>query len=314
MLAGELRRTSLDTIICYLPYGSQAQIPAEYAQYGAVSGLFCDEEDSVVIAPEIYPMLLLPLRSRHRYLWWLSLSNYYNSKQDAYIRDALRYVRLKVSGSRPWSIQGLKAVRHLSQSNLVSQHLSGLGIPSSQLTDYVNPIFLDAYVEPAERNRDIIFNEKKSSRVVKILARELPQYRFIGLSGMSPSELRDVYRKSRLFVDFGTHPGKDRMPREAVSQGCTLITGTKGTAGNSLDLPISSYFKLDERNSSFVEEFRIVAGRCVDDYETTFSNNFRSFQTYTHSEREVFRRQLNWFLNEVFSARLKCEVSELGAS
>jgi len=42
----------------------------------------------------------------------------------------------------------------------------------------------------------------------------------------------------KLYVDFGKHPGKDRMPREAAVHGCCIITGRRGAAGNPFDIPI----------------------------------------------------------------------------
>ncbi len=37
-------------------------------------------------------------------------------------------------------------------------------------------------------------------------------------------------RKAKLYIDFGYHPGKERMPREACLLDCCLIIGKDGSA------------------------------------------------------------------------------------
>ena len=38
----------------------------------------------------------------------------------------------------------------------------------------------------------------------------------------------------QVYIDFGHHPGQDRLPREAVQCGCVVITGTRGS-GNQIN-------------------------------------------------------------------------------
>ena len=45
------------------------------------------------------------------------------------------------------------------------------------------------------------------------------------------------------YIDFGPHPGMDRLPREAALAGCVVITNCEGAANFQEDLPLPSEFK-----------------------------------------------------------------------
>jgi hypothetical protein len=291
----------LNAYICYLPFTREQEVPANYQSYGAVAGVFEDSAESVVIVPEVYPMLALRLKSRHRFLWWLSLSNYFSHKGDSSLRDGFRYLKSRVRGRRPWRLESLGSLGHLSQSATVDEYLCHYGLQPLTLSDYLNPLFFEDVPKVKGRDRSdlILYNAKKSGKAVALLRRTLPDFEFRGLVGLSPRELRELYGRSKMFVDFGPHPGRDRMPREAVSQGCALITGLRGTASNARDVPIPARYKLDENAPDFVQLFEVLARGIVDDYENVFQRDFAPFQAYTLGERALFRQQLGRFIHHV---------------
>jgi len=45
--------------------------------------------------------------------------------------------------------------------------------------------------------------------------------------------IRTPYKQ--VYIDFGHHPGQDRLPREAVQCGCVVITGKRGS-GNQINI------------------------------------------------------------------------------
>ena len=301
MLAGELRGMGLNAYICYLPFTLKQGVPTNYQCYGAVAGVFEDAAESVVIIPEVYPMLALRLKSRHRFLWWLSLSNYYSHKGDSALRDGFRYLKSRVRARRPWRLESLSSLGHLSQSATVDDHLALHGLHPLSLSDYLNPLFLEDVPQVKGRDRSdvVLYNAKKSGKAVALLRRFLPDIKFQGLVGLSPGELRELYGRSKMFVDFGPHPGRDRMPREAVSQGCALITGLRGTASNPRDVPIPTRYKLNERAPDFVQQFESVSREVLRAYDDVFSRDFATLQAYTLGERIVFRQQLSEFVRQV---------------
>jgi len=47
-----------------------------------------------------------------------------------------------------------------------------------------------------------------------------------------------------MYIDFGTHPGKDRIPREAALRNCIVLTNRNGAADNNVDVPIPNEYKI----------------------------------------------------------------------
>jgi hypothetical protein len=51
-----------------------------------------------------------------------------------------------------------------------------------------------------------------------------------------------------MYVDFGHHPGMDRIPREAAACGCLVLVGERGSASYFKDVPLTAEYKIDLRN------------------------------------------------------------------
>ena len=84
---------------------------------------------------------------------------------------------------------------------------------------------------------------------------------WVPLVGMSNDQVLNYLKTSKVYIDFGNHPGKDRLPREAAICGCCIITGKKGAAAFKEDIPISETYKFDDKASSIpyiVEKIRLL--------------------------------------------------------
>ena len=55
-------------------------------------------------------------------------------------------------------------------------------------------------------------------------------YKMIELKNLNSSKIINILKKTKIYLDFGYHPGKDRMPREAVLFNNCIITNRKGSA------------------------------------------------------------------------------------
>ncbi len=67
----------------------------------------------------------------------------------------------------------------------------------------------------------------------------------------SPSYLLN---KTKVYIDFGNHPGMDRIPREARMQGCVVITGKIEAANYFEDVPIEEQFERKTKNIKPISE------------------------------------------------------------
>jgi hypothetical protein len=75
--------------------------------------------------------------------------------------------------------------------------------------------------------------------------KKLSGVRFIPLQGFNRTEFQELFGKAKLYIDFGHFPGKDRLPREAVINGCCMITGKLGASYFYEDVPIGNAYKFD---------------------------------------------------------------------
>ncbi|WP_062226674.1 hypothetical protein [Aureimonas frigidaquae] len=233
LLPGELAMDSERHIL--------ANGPADFAQTYPEYGVTCVHQahllpqDSIVV-PEVYIRFHGELRrlACRRYIWWLSLDNAFYGDLGAW-RD------------HPFFAEGsARDFVHLYQSFYAAAFLHGRGVlQAHELKCYVNSLFSGG-AGPAgvqERQPVILYNPRKDDVFWRILARQCPELRFQPLQGLSPDEMKQVFATSRVYIDFGSHPGMDRIPREAALNGLVVMTGLRGAAGNLVDVPIHRDFK-----------------------------------------------------------------------
>jgi hypothetical protein len=106
---------------------------------------------------------------------------------------------------------------------------------------------------------------------------------------MSRDEVIDTLKKSKIYIDFGYHPGKDRFPREAALTNNCVISGFRGSAMLYNDVPIDPLkykFNLNELES--------VADRIKDCLEN-YDERIKDFSLY----KSVITNQKEEFINQV---------------
>ena len=59
---------------------------------------------------------------------------------------------------------------------------------------------------------------------------------------MPQEAVHDALLQSQIFIDFGHHPGKDRVPREAALSGNIVFLHERGAAAFYLDHPLDRFF------------------------------------------------------------------------
>jgi hypothetical protein len=99
---------------------------------------------------------------------------------------------------------------------------------------------------------------------------------------------------AKLYIDFGHHPGRDRMPREAAMHGCCLITGRLGSAGNAIDLPIPNQYKLDSSSPQFISEFGKIASQVLNDFPSHYAA-FNLYRKWLQDEPRIFKEQIQHY-------------------
>lgn len=293
-LVDHMNDLGLPAHIVYLPFDEPAQAPEPYQHYKAPVASYEDIPGNLIIFPEVYPMLALKVKHAQAGLWWLSLENFLERRHIWPLRDKIRYFKKALKGSRPWGgAKDLKRLLHFSQTEHSTQYLRSCGIEPIPLIDSINETFLtNKYLDKISHKQDIIlYNPTKGKKVTDALISTYPQWQFVPLRGLNREQLSEKLYSAKLYIDFGHHPGRDRMPREAAMHGCCLITGILGSARNEIDLPIPKQYKLDSSEDGFVQSFGVLVADVMKNF-SQHSGSFAAYRQWLQDEPRIFRKQI----------------------
>jgi hypothetical protein len=300
-LVAHMNSLGLPAYIVYQPFEKTAEAPEPYKRYKAPVARYEDVAGNLIIFPEVNPMQALKVRNAKAALWWLSLENFLERRHIWPFHDKVRYFKKVIKGQRPiGGARNLKSLLHFSQTEHSTQYLRSCGIEPIPLIDSINEDFLtDKYLDKTSHKKDIIlYNPGKGRKVTEALIKAYPQWQFVPLKGLNRDQLSEKLYSAKVYIDFGHHPGRDRMPREAAMHGCCLISGILGSAGNDVDLPIPRKYKLDSADADFIRTF----GELADDIFRHFDQHFallQDYRSYLKSEPRIFRQQIqDYFLGE----------------
>ncbi|MBM6838551.1 hypothetical protein H9X77_10020 [Clostridium saudiense] len=123
--------------------------------------------------------------------------------------------------------------------------------------------------------------------------------KWLPLQNMTPIEMSETMKKSKVYIDFGNHPGKDRIPREAAISGCCVITGKRGSAKYKQDVNIDDEFKFNDNEAEF-ENIRKKILEIFNNYEDE-SLKFNKYREIIMNEEERFEKDLK----EIFCKIIK---------
>jgi len=212
-----------------------------------------DVEGDVLIYPEVNAHLFSRLHRIKSVCWWLSADNY--SEQRKILRPRLlQFMNSFLLQLEPNSIFSNKKITHLAQCNYTIDYLSKKGVVADYLSDYLNELYLNEPVEYSSNAREnvVLYNPKKGIEYTRRIMQNAANTKFVPIENMSQRQIIDRMKSSKVYIDFGNHPGKDRIPREASIMGCIVIAGLRGSAKFESDLPIPETSKFAVRNSSLI--------------------------------------------------------------
>lgn len=247
-----------------------------------------DSANSIIIIPESMTNWIARFPLSDKKVWWLSLDFYavlMNSREAKknWIRELIVPFKHK-----EYRFEKNPTVTHLNQSQRTKEFLltKNLENPITYLCDYVTELFFENLPEINDFPKEniITYNPKKGLDKINPIMKQLPQYKWVALQGMTRTEMRDTLRKAKLHVDFGYFPGRDKIPREALISGCCLLTGRDGTSGFAEDLGIPEKYKLHENEITpeIVTE-KIV--HIMENYSIIFMD-YIPFRTFVMNEKE----------------------------
>ena len=226
--------------------------------------------------------------------WWLSVDNYLERISDAILE------RKKFALDKPvprffYFQENEKDTEHWVQSEYARQFILINGVPEKNIylvEDYLNQAFLSKAltVDLNKKENIVAFNPKKGLEITKKLIELDSNLGWRPIKNMTPEQVQQLLAKSKVYIDFGNHPGKDRIPREAAISGCVVITGKRGSAENDIDINIPAEFKFDETE----EDFPKIIEKIYDTFQN-FEVAFYKQKNYRKTildDKERFEREV----------------------
>jgi hypothetical protein len=283
-LVDKLRKFGHDARIVAMPrVGNPCLI--QYRNYNVrFADAIADESRNLLITTEVNTQILSGFHLIQKAIWWLSVDNHFSLPE-------------RFDFSDPGNAQ----IIHLAQSAYAEQFLRRHGaLETHRVTDYLHAEYLRP-VQCAKSDIILYTPVKGSQAYVDRLQSIDSSLKWKPLKGMVRKLHAQALRQGNVYVDFGSHPGKDRQPREAAVNGCCVVVGLRGSACLKDDLPISGGYKFDLE--AFDAE-RIVATvrSCLASYQARYGD-FVDYADLIRGEESRFEQEVLRFAGGLLPTR-----------
>lgn len=255
-----------------------------------------DNSDNIIVIPEMNVEKINNYKHSKKYIWWMSVDNYKytNRFRDMCEVGGLMHAINWTVKRKGYNKNGLvrKADLNLCQSYYAMNYLiHSMNISQEKikyLSDYINTDYLlnSSKALTHSKKNIVLYNPKKGLPFTKKIMAEAQNITWVPLINMTNSEMRKMLESAKVYIDFGQHPGKDRLPREAAINGCCVITDKEGSAAFTGDVPINDEYKFDLR----VEEIPNIIKKvndCLNNYSDRI-NDFSKYRDFILNEKVLF--------------------------
>ena len=309
----------INAYMYYIPNNHPTPIHNAYRKYGNPYIREPDDnKNNILIVPEVYRGIstFVKFKNLQKVIWWLSVDNFYTSfiRQNFFESLPLRIINrikkgiglelldLNEVALRKYKNYELRqniyikqAILHLVQSEYARQHLIREEIKNIKyLSDYLNEDFLKIQTNISIKENIVAYNPKKGYRFTKKIIGSAIKVgiKFIPIENMTKDEVIRLLQRTKIYIDFGNHPGKDRIPREAAILKCCVITGLRGSAKYKEDVNIPFNYKFENKE----ENIPRVIGK-IQEIFNNYEIKIEDFQEYVNQIKE----EKNKFLKDLFS-------------
>ncbi len=298
------RQQGFDARIVYVPASADAQVPDTYRCYDMeIDQPASYSPHDIVVVPEVMTTALPEQPVAKYVLWWLSVDNFFVNRR--HMRERQSQAGIGSSALADYDFHSRPWLWHAAQSEYAREFLEERGVgPVMMLTDYLRRDFIpdpDGTDQPPKEDL-IVYNPRKGWHFTERLMKESSAAAtWVPLENMTAAEVRDLLQRAKVYIDFGEHPGRDRIPREAAIRNCCIVTGLRGAAGNAVDIPIPAAYKIDETTDSAFEWINRLLIEMLSDHASHVAA-FRGYRDAIRAQESVFESEISALLNSVAKA------------
>jgi hypothetical protein len=286
------------------------KLPDKFTKYISSDDDICrvadiiDNDRNCFIVPETATNFLLKIKYCQKIIWWLS-TEYYDGKIrehthynlfDSILKNTyslLRYIYKNIKNTIKYKKNRYPLSEALNISNFYyckDVLINKYNIESELLIHSIGIDFLKRgmYTSATGRENIVLYNPKKPSTVMrKLLKRN--KFNYVPVENLSVDEMISLFRKSKVYVDFGQFPGPERLPKETVYNGVNVIVGKNNAATNYQDVMVPEEFKIScSEKIEFIEE---KIQLLIDDYEK-YSSMYDDYRNMIFNMEKNYYAQL----------------------
>lgn len=245
-------------------------IPSKYQHYNIKHSLEVDDSpNNWIIYPEVWTEKLGTYKNLKKAIWWLSVDNNHGKFQD-FANDSITHF-----------YQSFYALDFLIKNG------SKTYLP---LFDYIPEKYTSGTFDILMKKNIVCYNPAKGMEITNIIKSSNPDIEFVPIAGMSEDQIIELLKISKIYIDFGHHPGRDRIPRESAILGNCVLTNLRGSAGFYNDIPVSNKYK-----TSNIEEISGLIRNCFENFESMLQD-YSLYRSSILNQKE----QLNNLVKQYF--------------
>jgi hypothetical protein len=292
-LCYKLRRFKYNAFIYYYFLGLNANAgthPNALCYNNPVAEKLIDSPENIIVIPESSASRVLFYPHARKSLWWLSVNFYYTHV----------YCSIKeLSAVNPFDILTPSACHHFAGSVYAKKYLELFGVHKDKITmleSYMGQwLTQKAFIKLDVKKEDVVtFNPEKgfefTKQIINYAKANGHLIRFMPLSGLSQEEMAAVYKLSKVHMDFGEFPGRERIPREAAIFDLCVITGKKGASKYYEDVPIPDKYKFDQNKENLPRILSCITD-CLLNYEERAAD-FTEYKRFALGLERTFEKQI----------------------
>ncbi len=305
----------------YLPFSNINPIHKNYRNYKIqFTNNIEDTEQNILISPEHTFFLNHSLQFKKiiKVVYWLSVDNYFGFKfkdeNHKYIRSIIKipfniislfnkltnyffgiltlqeYLRFFYKFIKLNEQKEIKqASFHLMQSYYAYDFFKYKFKNIYMLLDYLNDKLLKNSKNLRQKKQNLICYSHKSNDFINLLKSNINE-KFIKLENFNSNQIINIFKKTKIYIDFGFHPGKDRMPREAALFNNCIITNKKGSAKNKFDIAIDKKYKFDEKYLNLPKIKNLIKNILLN--HNSELKNFKQYKKKIKSEKMLLKKYI----------------------
>lgn len=277
-----------------------------------------DTKEQIIIVPETMTFRLAEFKNATKVVYWLSLkyyfkspvwkspfdikllrkfiscSSYYgycNSFFESYKRKLNEYAKDEFD---IWTNDFI----HLSNSFHVAEFCKSKG--AQNIFVIQNPVRDEIYkrkIKPGNRKNNILVGYRTSKFLIFLLRIYLKNYNIIRLKNIPFNDLVNLMTESKLFIELGVNPGRDRMPREAGLLGCAVIVGKRDSYTNKQDYKIENQYIVNPKFRNFLKIMKLTK-EITSNYDY-HNSNFENFRQQLIEEKKGFDNTVTNVFSEI---------------